>query len=337
MNADFSPSLTEHVEALFAKAASLQKRVNATRGNVISFLRNREIGNKKRHFSILQEIEDVLVGMLSSNHVFLDHHRKKLRGLLEWVISSEKCVIYSRVNIFKHLFFMLDLRQAQKDDLLVKAIKRNFHYSLIDLMLAGCNLNTKDSEGNPSIMWAGYVEGLGFKTILRAARNGVSIDFDLQDEEGRTVLMDLAGWCGYREQVRLQQLYEAGVKFNPNVQNRKGETALMLAAEMGISGAVKLLLQDPRLDLKHHQQGQAALNLVEAGIVNELYASTEEYKACKRMLQSALQTVSQNTQVEIPLDSVVVMSGLQHAHQGSFSMTFSTFAPSSGATIPKPS
>ena len=100
-------------------------------------------------------------------------------------------------------------------------------------------------------------------------------DPNIQNKKGNTALSNASRW-GYKYCVYL--LLQAGSKsINPNIRDKKGNTALIYAARYGYKGCVSLLLKagaDPNIK---NDWGDTAL----------LYATRYGYKGCVSLLLNA--------------------------------------------------
>lgn len=126
--------------------------------------------------------------------------------------------------------------------LLIEAATRGDNAQVLEIINAGCDLDTIDARGRTALMAATHANEAGvFKTLIDAGAN-VDIQDSMQDNP-----FLYAGAEGLLDILRLANAAGA----NPRITNRYGGTALIPAAERGHVEVVREILTCTKVDVNH--------------------------------------------------------------------------------------
>ncbi|MEM4367204.1 MAG: ankyrin repeat domain-containing protein [Candidatus Anstonellales archaeon] len=188
----------------------------------------------------------------------------------------------------------VDLQDNNGKTALMRAANGNQKRVLKLLIEAGANLDLQDNDGRTALMWAtlydgghkGVVEMLieaganldlqnnnGETALMYAAVNGAEeilellikagAKVDLQDNDGRTALM----WAAWYEHKRVvEMLRKAGANVDPKYVSKDGKSLLMYAANGGLDGLAKELIdKGAKVDLQDNDGSTALMWAAEKG------------------------------------------------------------------------
>lgn len=143
----------------------------------------------------------------------------------------------------------VNAQDGEGNSALMKAMKWST-LEIFDMMLPLANVNLQNIDGETALMIAGRGKEVFFELLLPIA------DLNIQDAQGQTALMRRVSHWDIDERLVARS--------NPDIQDNKGFTALMLAAKSGCEKFAEALLNVADARLKN-REGKTARDLALEG------------------------------------------------------------------------